>query len=1029
MAKKRTLVNRLNVDATNLSGISTRAMSSPVETYVRPAEIQSTPSPLSQFVSALAPAVEARANKELEVKLKRERRIENFNFQKEMTAVSNEALKARNSAIIDYDNNKEVYHQTDTSAIIEKLQKHTSDYVDVMKENNVDELSIENYKLLMSTNNIELISKIEAGKKDYIKGEENKGIASTIISFTEANGYKKIDPKTGTYNKETDDKSIELLNEVILTNANGYKIFDPKTGTYKPDKKRMNDIVIKLADDLSVDQPDNLVLAYLEKYKVLDTKDNIAMRSKLRNKRDSHLGKVNTAQIKATAINNKITKAVLEGNILDMSFKDGKGGIKSFTALEAQEAAKKNPAYMNLPTALKFKKMATMGIVFPEVQNQVLSGVKFLTTDQGEPTDATNAAIKESYVIYQGLKNAGNNMSFLNKADKHAAIKFKALQFHVDERGASGQDIQTVSTTLDGDGIGAPEVGIETIVKKDFNNAASLVRNMDFKVPRPLNILKTVEETLTEGWNSPLANVTNSPKIRGEIATNAHYFLMGGGDITEEKAIKLAIELAEEDNPVVTSAKGKKYSFEQLNTDMDAKISPTEVIPKYNELLAKSNIIKEAMKDKHGGLKAGEYDVALYPDENDPTKVIIKTFSLDGSYLGQLGGAWDKRTLLSDQDQLNQLMATVKTQDNDKITTSYNVLTTDTYNQLINTSLDKVLFPDVVPQADDFSNTIGMINASSTGQGAIRRAQDKEGIVVPDIVPDVLKPVVDYVLGSTSASVQNSEVIGELATKAGKFLSDPVVDLVSDGIDALRQELPNKEFIGDDLKDNVKEIATKVNKIVESNMPENFTEVKEKVVNKFNRVKSDLSGGDMNNLTGADLKEKVTNLITKQEGFRSTKYKDGKNFSIGHGLYLPSLTSEEKAIIDAALKTPEGLTEEISAKIVKMKVDRINTFFDENFAGFATNLPEKAQLAITSMAYQLGEHNLPKKFKLFTAAIKKAAGLPLGSEEQNQALASAKFEMLYNRKADGNHTKTGWHSQTPTRANEMAEAISDAKVN
>ena len=539
---------------------------------------------------------------------------------------------------------------------------------------------------------------------------------------------------------------------------------------------------------------------------------------------------------------------------------------------------------------------------------------------------------------------------------------------------------------------------------------------MDFTVPRPLNILKTVEEKLTKGWNSPLANVTNSPKIRGEIATNAHYFLMGGGDMTEEKAIKLAIELAEEDNPVVTSALGKKYSFEQLNTDMDAKISPTEVIPEYNKFLSDSKIIRQAMKDKHS-LVAGEYDVALYPDENDPTKAIIKTFSLDGSYLGQLGGAWDKRTLLSDQDQLNQLMATVKTQDNDKITTSYNVLTTDTYNQLINTSLDKVLFPDVVPPADDFSNTIGMINASSTGQGAIRRAQDKEGIVVPDIVPDVLKPVVDYVLGSTSASVQNSEVIGELATKAGKFISDPVVDLIGEGIDALRQELPNKEFIDTDLKDNVKEIATKVNKIVESNMPENFTEVKEKVVNKFNRVKSDLSGGDMNNLTGADLKEKVTNLITKQEGFRSTKYKDGKNFSIGHGLYLPSLTSEEKAIIDAALKTPEGLTEEIS------------TFFDENFAGFATNLPEKAQLAITSMAYQLGEHNLPKKFKLFTAAIKKAAGLPLGSEEQNQALASAKFEMLYNRKADGNHTKTGWHSQTPTRANEMAEAISDAKVN
>ena len=1019
MAQKRTQVARLNVD-----NISTGAIASPVDTYVRPIETQSTPSALSQFVTALAPVVEAKANKELEVKLKREREIENFNYKKKMQHVENQAFITRANQLSDYNNNEELYHQTDQAVILDKYKKHTFDNVEQMKKEGADELQIQNYALKMETHNIELIAKINEGKKGYVKGEENKSIVNTAIAFIDTN-KTEIKDNIKNYGKPFTDENIKLFKEIWDGNAEAHVIYDAKTKRNKPDHKRMNDLSIKLATDLAKSDPNNIVLAYLEKEGVLNTKDNIAIRSTLRAARDKHIAKVFTTNEKEVGMQNDINKSLKNDTILSLSYNTTKG-IKTYTDLEAQEAFKQNQAFMNLPTALKFKKMATMGIVFPEVKNQVLSGVKFLTTDQGEPTDATNAAIKKSYDVYVNLKNAGNNMSFLDKADKHAAVKFKALQFHVDERGASGQDIQNIITDLDGDGIGDPEVGIETIVKKDFNNAASLVRNMDFTVPRPLNILKTVQEKLEKGWNSPLANVTNSPKIRGEIATNTHYLLMGGGTMTLEKALDLAIKIAEEDNPVVTSALGNKYSFEQMNTDMDAKISPTEVIPKYNELLAKSNIIKEAMKDKHGGLKAGEYDVALYPDENDPTKVIIKTFSLDGSYLGQLGGAWDKRTLLSNQDQLNQLMATVKTQDNDKITTSYNVLTTNTYNQLVNTSLDKVLFPDVVPQADDFSNTIGMINASSTGEGAIRRAQDKKGTSINDIIPETIKPVVDYVLGSPKAAY---DMVGNLSTKAGKFISDPVVDLVSDGIDALRQELPNKEFIGDDLKDNVKEIATKVNKIVESNMPENFTEVKEKVVNKFNRVKSDLSGGDMNNLTGADLKEKVTNLITKQEGFRSTKYKDGKNFSIGHGLYLPSLTAEEKVIIENALKSPEGLTEAISAKIVRMKVERINTFFDENFAGFATNLPEKAQIAITSMAYQLGEYNLPKKFKLFTEAIKKAAGLPLGSEEQNQALASAKFEMLWNRKADGNHTKTGWHSQTPTRANEMAEAISDAKVN
>ena len=92
MAKKRTVVKGLNVDSTNLSGISTKALASPVETYVPPAQQQTTLSPLSQFVNAITPAVKAAADKQLEEKLKRERRIENFNFTKKQNQVKTEAL-------------------------------------------------------------------------------------------------------------------------------------------------------------------------------------------------------------------------------------------------------------------------------------------------------------------------------------------------------------------------------------------------------------------------------------------------------------------------------------------------------------------------------------------------------------------------------------------------------------------------------------------------------------------------------------------------------------------------------------------------------------------------------------------------------------------------------------------------------------------------------------------------------------------------------------------------------------------------
>jgi len=177
-------------------------------------------------------------------------------------------------------------------------------------------------------------------------------------------------------------------------------------------------------------------------------------------------------------------------------------------------------------------------------------------------------------------------------------------------------------------------------------------------------------------------------------------------------------------------------------------------------------------------------------------------------------------------------------------------------------------------------------------------------------------------------------------------------------------------------------------------------------------------------IEGNTTEDKTANMIATQEGFSSTPYKDGKDQSVGFGFYLPALEDDEKALI----KDVNNVTKEEGVAVLKLKVQKIGNYLDKEIQGFR-NLPEKTQSAIISMGYQLGVTNLPKTWKNFIAAIKEAGQYEEGSAEQAEALATAKFEMLWNRKADGNHTKTGWHSQTPTRANEMAEAISDAKVN
>ena len=176
-------------------------------------------------------------------------------------------------------------------------------------------------------------------------------------------------------------------------------------------------------------------------------------------------------------------------------------------------------------------------------------------------------------------------------------------------------------------------------------------------------------------------------------------------------------------------------------------------------------------------------------------------------------------------------------------------------------------------------------------------------------------------------------------------------------------------------------------------------------------------------IEGNTTEEKTANMIATQEGFSSTPYKDGKNKSVGFGFYLPALEEDEKALI----KDVNNVTREEATQVLNLKVQKIGNYLEKEIQGFR-NLPEEAQSAIISMGYQLGVTNIPKTWKNFTAAIKEAGQYEEGSPEQAEALAKAKFEMLYSRTKDGKIVLNKWARQTKERAFEMANAVSDAEL-
>lgn len=168
----------------------------------------------------------------------------------------------------------------------------------------------------------------------------------------------------------------------------------------------------------------------------------------------------------------------------------------------------------------------------------------------------------------------------------------------------------------------------------------------------------------------------------------------------------------------------------------------------------------------------------------------------------------------------------------------------------------------------------------------------------------------------------------------------------------------------------------------------------------------------------------ATTTIMQDEGFSYTPYDDMGKKSVGHGLQIESLEDDEKALIaDINNVQPEE-----SAAVVALKVQKTNDFFTGEVDGFE-NLPESTRSGVIQMGYQLGRFNVAKEWPKFMASLKEAAQYAEGSIEQGTALAKAKFNMLYNVAEDGTVTATKWATQTADRAmkvaNEVAGDIAD----
>ena len=180
MAERRVQVRELDVPS--LSSVSPTA--SPVETYVRPIQEEFQPSALSEFVSAIAPAIQEESEQKLKQRLDRERKIEAGIFKNQLNQVYQHAVQVGTNLSKDYENNKDIYlnfRDDNEGTAAEKLlairKKNIDDNVSAMEREGVDELLVQAFK-----NDMQMID--TAFMKDvYLKDKETQHEEQVYGSF------------------------------------------------------------------------------------------------------------------------------------------------------------------------------------------------------------------------------------------------------------------------------------------------------------------------------------------------------------------------------------------------------------------------------------------------------------------------------------------------------------------------------------------------------------------------------------------------------------------------------------------------------------------------------------------------------------------------------------------------------------------------------------------------------------------------------------------------------------------------------
>ena len=543
MAERRVQVKELDVPS--MSSVTPTAR--PVDTYVKPAKEEFVPSELSQFLSAITPAIKAEADERLKVRLERERQINAGIYKNKLNQAYQHSVQIAANLNQDYVNNKDEYlafrddeEGTAADKILAIRQENIDANLAALRSENVDPIIISALENDLQTANTAFMKDVYLKDKAIQHEDEVYGKFGNSLVAVMDNGT------------DLDSQLIDI-NELYMS------FVDANGGNHK----KALDLMWGLAEERSRTQANNGIVEWLKSEfsspEGQPAQWGVAKRAKQRGvieargiAQDKATAAGLTTQLTTESLANNAASAYSTGNMSDLAtdrdtvLSNGKvikhqaddyipyiesefaSEIVEIQSLEVDDNTKTE---MILEANRKrFKFYSTFNLMPPQLSKAVSNGKTILT--QGDLTNPDNLEkVKDMYDqlnMADAYSNGGITSTAL-KGDDYT--RFRHLQALIN----GGYDFQAAvgmvqGKLYDGRSITITDEDVKQAVDNNFfptwSKEAS-ARNIGVITDEVSRLAEAILQT------DPTANVESAKKTAMQLVAGDYKFIEGtDGNVT-----------------------------------------------------------------------------------------------------------------------------------------------------------------------------------------------------------------------------------------------------------------------------------------------------------------------------------------------------------------------------------------------------------------------------------------------------------------------------------------------------------------